>query len=98
MDPGPIQDTVPRLGSDSGKYEDVTETSNDALCTPLADTHGEQAAYTPVQYARHLGVTAIAPGHKKVSLKVREGVLVPPKIVSLRLHRSLKTVESSLIR
>jgi len=68
---GPFQDTVPQPETDSGSYEDVTEASNDALSTPLADTPREQLAYTTVQYARHLGATAIAPGHKKISLKVK---------------------------
>jgi hypothetical protein len=36
---------------------------------PRSELH--EADHTTVQYARHLGATAIAPGHQKISLKVK---------------------------
>ena len=35
------------------------------------DSDGSETTYTTVHYFRHLGPTAIAPGHKKISLKAR---------------------------
>ena len=35
------------------------------------ESTGSQTMYTTVHYYRHLGPTAIAPGHKKISLKAR---------------------------
>ena len=37
------------------------------------------SSYTTLQYYRHLGPTAIAPGHKKVSLKIRQDFGVLPR-------------------
>ena len=43
---------------------------HDAFKTPTAKPNAEPS-YMTLQYYRHLGPTAIAPGHKKVSLKIR---------------------------
>ena len=48
-----------------------TGTNGNPLLGDRSDSSASETPYTTVHYYRHLGPTAIAPGHKKISLKAR---------------------------
>lgn len=54
------------------------ETSVDNIGQTSLEFHQHEADYTTVQYARHLGATAIAPGFKKISPKVKRYISQEP--------------------
>lgn len=57
-------------GPNFGHKDDTQEASDESSGNERADTAGKEAPYTTLQYSRYLGSTAIAPGYKKISLKV----------------------------
>ena len=84
--------TPPPVSCDQTRFADLPVTDSIAISDghgashPISLTasnrsesiHGE-TPYTTVHYFRHLGPTAIAPGHKKISLKVRQDEQSPAR-------------------
>ena len=77
-------DPTPPIDTDQTRFANlpargsiaVSEGKGHSHPTSLAPSNrtesaGSEATYTTVHYFRHLGPTAIAPGHKKISLKAR---------------------------
>ena len=70
-----------------------TGTNGNGSLGDRSDSSASETPYTTVHYYRHLGPTAIAPGHKKISLKARrhnhDGESRHPSMSSSsRIHQS----------
>ena len=69
-----------------------TGTNGNRSLGERSDSSASETPYTTVHYYRHLGPTAIAPGHKKISLKARRhdqggGSRHPSVSSSSRIHQ-----------
>ena len=67
---------TPPMDTDQTRFAGLPARGSQSHPTSLAasnrtESTGSETTYTTVHYFRHLGPTAIAPGHKKISLKAR---------------------------
>lgn len=83
----PLRSTRPPSNRENGDTttERIDESSLNTSAAPSQanGTGNEDASYTTVQYFRHLGPTAIAPGHKRITLKVRQDEDTTPTDTSM---------------
>lgn len=78
MDPTKGNDCEEDLTHAGEQYGRACSRTNDngngiPVDTELSNCSTSQTTYTTVHYHRHLGPTAIAPGHKRIALKNRQG-------------------------
>lgn len=61
--------SLPGIGINEAN-EDLPKAQIDA--SSRSNSNASETPYTTVHYHRHLGPTALAPGHKRIALKVRQ--------------------------